>query len=102
MSSRHGSEMPRSAKVLFAIALFAGCAVTFFAAAPTLSSQLISVAALFVLLLALPVGVVDARRHRARGLMRATMPFVACLVAVPIGSSFGAGPRLQVSSTTRL
>jgi hypothetical protein len=82
--------MPRSAKILLAIALFTGCAVAFFVAAPTLSSQLISVGALFVLLLTLPVAVFHAWRHRARGLMRATMPFVACLVAVPIGGSLGA------------
>lgn len=81
--------MPRSAKVLIAIALFAGCAVGFFVGAPTLLSQLISVAALLVLLLALPVAVFHAWRHRASGLMRATMPFLACAVAVPIGYSSG-------------
>lgn len=89
MSSRDGSEMPRSAKALFAIALFAGCAVAFFVGAPTLLSQLISVAALFVLLLALPVAGFHAWRHRASGLVRATTPFVACLVAVPMGLSIG-------------
>jgi len=85
--------MPRSAKVLIAIALFAGCAVAFFVRAPTPLSQLISVAAALVLLLVLPVGVFHAWRHRARGLVRATLPLVACLLAVPIGSAIGRGYR---------
>ena len=89
MSSRDGSQMPRSAKVLLAIALFAGCAVAFFVGTPTPLSQLISVAALLVLLLALPVAVLHAWRHRASGLIRATAPFLVCLVAVPIGGSLG-------------
>lgn len=81
--------MPRSAKVLLAIALFAACAVAFFVGTPTPLSQLISVAALLVLLLALPVAVFHAWRHRASGLMRAAMPFLACVAAIPIGYSFG-------------
>ena len=82
-------KMPRSAKALFLIALFAGCAVSFFVAAPTGSSQLVSVAALLLLLSALPVALFYAWRHRARGSLRAAAPLLACLVAAPIGLSIG-------------
>jgi hypothetical protein len=85
--------MPRSAKILLVIALFTGCAVAFFVAAPTGSSQLVSVAALLLLLLALPVALFYAWRHRARGLLRAAAPLLACLVAAPIGGSIGAAYR---------
>jgi hypothetical protein len=90
---RRLSDMPRSAKTLFAIALFAGCAMAFFVAAPTGLSQLISMAALLMVLIALPVTVFRAWRYRASGPLRAAMPLVACLVAAPIGYSIGGAYR---------
>jgi hypothetical protein len=85
--------MPRSAKVLLAIALFAGCAAAFFVGAPTLLSQLISVAALLTLVVALPVALFHAWRHRAGGSLRAATPLLACLVAIPIGYLIGGAYR---------
>ena len=85
--------MPRSARTFLALALFAGCAVAFFVAAPTGLSQLISMASLCLLLVTLPVTLFYAWRHRAGGPARAAIPLVACLVAVPIGGALGARYR---------